>query len=205
FAPLIPSKEKQQIVFMGQINRKSILEPLFEALPAVIRQCPEAKALIIGDGKDLEYFRQKSKNLKIDSHVQFMGWLTLGEARACLRAGDIGYNYMPDAVTVKAANNMKVSQYMARGVVPLVSNTGDLPAMVDFGKAGYICKPDDVGAFETALLHAMNDGERLQKSKNARAFSEKTFSWDDFAAHFSSWLLKAEKNAGPRGRKIYVV
>jgi len=189
FAPLIPSKEKQRVVFMGQINRKNILEPLFNVFPAIIKQYPLAKALIMGDGKDLEYFKKKTKELGIDSHITFTGWLALNAARSNLNAGDIGYNYMPDTITVKAANNMKVSQYMARGVVPLMSEVGDLPSMVDFGRVGYICKADNLEALKTALLRALEDEDKMEKAQQASIFVAQQFNWDHLAEDLCQWLI----------------
>jgi glycosyltransferase involved in cell wall biosynthesis len=189
FAPLIPSEEKQRIVFMGSLNRRSILEPLLDILPELVTTYPNSKALIIGGGNYLEYFKQKAESSGVSRYVTFTGWLSLEEARSHLHAGDIGYSYMPDELTIKAANNMKVSQYMARGVVPLVSNVGDLPAMVDFGRAGYICEHDNTPALKAMLISLLlEDKERLQKARHARTFVSEKFSWDCLAMDLDRWL-----------------
>jgi glycosyltransferase involved in cell wall biosynthesis len=201
-APLVPSKEKKRIVFMGSANRRNILEPLFEVLPKILQRHPETKVLIIGDGKNLEYFKQKAKELKISANLEFTGWLDLEEARTRLCAGDIGYNYMPDEPTTKAANNMKISQYMARGVVPLVSDIGDLPAVVDFGRAGYICEADNADRLAEALVRALEDDDRPRKAESARAFASEKFHWNNLAADFSAWLGSPKKTGK---KKVYVV
>jgi glycosyltransferase involved in cell wall biosynthesis len=188
FAPIVLSKEKKRIVFMGAINRKNILEPLFDIMPDIIKEHRNVRVLIIGAGKDLEYFKKKTEELKIASNVEFTGWLNIEEACSRLNSGDIGYNYMPDEPTTKAASNMKVPQYMARGVVPLVSKIGDLPATVDFGKAGYICDADNVHALKATLLHALEDGGRLKKAEQARMFTLQKFDWNHLAIMLDGWL-----------------
>jgi glycosyltransferase involved in cell wall biosynthesis len=206
FASPIFSKEKKRIVFMGSINRRTILEPFFEVLPEIIKQHPDTKVLMIGAGKDLEYFKEKARAAGISAKVTFTGWLNIEDARLQLHAGDIGYNYMPDEPTVKAASNMKVPQYMARGVVPMVSDIGDLPASVDFGKAGYVAKANDAEALKNALQIALEDKDRLQKSEQARAFAAKKFDWDILAGDFYQWLtsktIVQKKN---KKQKVYVV
>jgi glycosyltransferase involved in cell wall biosynthesis len=139
----VNSKRPPRIVFMGSFNRKNIVEPLIDALPGLVKKRRSVRVLLIGDGKYLPYFKKKITKLKLDRYVEYTGWLKLEDARARLEPGDIGYNYMPDTPTVRAASNMKVPQYMAKGVVPLVSNMGDLPWMVDDGHAGYIAEPDN--------------------------------------------------------------
>ena len=203
FSPATPSQEKKRIVFMGSINRRNILEPLFDVTPEIIKKHPESKLLIIGAGKELEYFKEKAKDLNIGQNVVFTGWLNLEAARSYLYAGDIGYNYMPDEPTTRAASNMKVPQYMARGVVPIVSDFGDLPSTVDSGRAGYVCKSDDMHALQEKLIEALEDGERFQKAERARAFAVEKFAWDTLARNFYQWLMPVKKITGKQ--RVYVV
>jgi len=188
FEKTIASQAAKKIIFLGALNRKSILEPLLDVMPKIIEHIPEAQALIIGDGKYLAYFKQKSEYLKIDKNITFTGWLKLSDARAHLHEGDIGYGYMPNETTVIAANNMKISQYMSRGVVPLVSDVGDLPAMVDFGRVGYIAKANDLEALESVLLDALNDKDRPKKAAKAPLFSLEKYSWDTLANSLNQWI-----------------
>lgn len=188
FDSFISSEEKHRIVFFGAINRVSILEPLFSVLPDIIREYPDVKIIIMGSGKNLGYFKQKSEDLSIASNITFTGWLSTNEARSRLRGGDIGYNYMPNDPTTNAASNMKVAQYMARGIVPLVSDIGDLSGTVEFGTAGYICKADNTGALRSALLYALEDENRLKKSEQARSIASQKLTWDHLVATLNEWL-----------------
>jgi glycosyltransferase involved in cell wall biosynthesis len=202
FTESIVRSEKKRIVFLGALNRRSILEPLFDALPNVLKHIPEATVLIIGDGKYLSYFKEKSRTLNIEHAITFAGWLNITNARSRLYAGDIGYNYMPNERTVKAASNMKVPQYMSREVVPLVSDIGDLPATVDFGNAGYIANENNISSLEQTIIHALNDPDRIAKGAAARDFAKEKFDWDKLASQFNSWIMPHSKNQRP---KIFVV
>jgi glycosyltransferase involved in cell wall biosynthesis len=202
FAPVVFSEIKKRVVFMGSLNRRNIVEPLFDVWPNIIKRHPEACLLLIGDGKYLSYFKEKSKELGIDQSIRFTGWLPIEKAREILKAGDIGYNYMPDEPTIKAASNMKMSQYMARGVVPFVSNVGDLPAMISFGKAGYVCEANNIPELEKTLLAAIEDPQRVTiKATEARELASMKFSWNKLADNFDRWLNKQEI-PDTTGRKI---
>jgi len=200
FGDVVESDAKHRIVFLGSINRKNILEPLFDALPAVIAQYPDAQVLIMGGGQFLDYFKELTKEKGIEKGVTFTGWLSIEEAMKQLKAGDIGYSYMPAGITNEAASNMKVPQYMARGVVPFVSDVGDLPRTVENGKFGYIVSSSDTKLFKKSLLNAFEDNERKQKSDNAREYSEKTLAWSKLATTFHDWI-----NHKHTQKKVYVV
>jgi glycosyltransferase involved in cell wall biosynthesis len=205
FTPVQKHAEKR-IVFMGAINRKNILEPLFEVVPSLIEKYPDLKICIIGDGRFLPYFKERCKIAKIEENVTFTGWLDMDQLRENLFSGDIGYNYMPYERTVLAASNMKVPQYMSRGVVPIVSDIGDLPASVNFGNAGYIAKADDTQALRQTLVNALEDKEFFQKSENSRLFSIEKYSWDILAADVEHFLGIGKKVKNLSGKKkVYVV
>lgn len=179
-----------RIVFFGWMNRKNIVEPLIDALPALVKKQPWLRVLLIGDGQYLPYFKKKISELKLDKYIEYTGGLKLDDGRARLRSGDIGYNYMPDTPTVRAACNMKVPQYMAKGVIPLVSEVGDLPWMVDNGRAGYIAKPDDPADLARVLQKAITDTSRLQKAAAAKKYAKRTFNWDTLAGGLDNWLVE---------------
>jgi glycosyltransferase involved in cell wall biosynthesis len=201
-SPLIPSGRQKHIVFMGSVNRKSILDPLFDVLPEIVREHPDLSVEILGDGMFLPYFKEKAAALKLSNNIAFAGWLPLEEAKGRLHAGDIGYNWMPDELTTKAASNMKVPQYMSRGVVPIVSDVGDLATTVDHGSAGYVSKPDDIQSLKETLLFALTDQDRAGKAERARSFASERLSWNAFANTFDMWI-QPKKKAGKR--KMYVV
>lgn len=202
FVPTVPTENAKKIVFMGSINRKNILEPLFESLPQIIQKHPDVVVEIIGDGNYLQYFKEKTRTLGVSDHVTFTGWLKIEDAQQRLHAGDIGYSYMPYEDTTRAASNMKVPQYMARGVVPLVSDVGDLPIVVDRGRSGYICATSGASALSDCLMEALGDQGRMQKAGHARHFALEELNWNTLANGFIRWIIPRNEGSTPQ---IYVI
>ncbi len=190
FDQTLSTENPKRIVFMGSVNRKNILEPLFLTLPDILKIHSDVEIVIVGDGQYLHYFKDLAVQLGVSKQITFTGWLTLEKAKSHLRFGDIGYNFMPDSITNKAASNMKVPQYMARGVVPLVTDIGDLPKTVDYGNAGYIVSTTLENSLLQTLLHALDDKERMKKAEYARNFSLKNLQWDVLVKSFNGWLNK---------------
>jgi polysaccharide biosynthesis protein PslH len=203
FIPVKKQEAERRIVFLGAINRKNILEPLFDVLPAVVKEHPSVHVLIMGDGQYLTYFKEKARNLELEQYVTFTGWMNLQDAKNNLLAGDIGYNYMPHERTVLAASNMKIPQYMSRGVIPFVSDIGDLPAAVDFGKAGYIAISENLEDLKQQLMFALKDDMSDEKSRYAQVFSKKQSDWSILTDGFESFLGISKRTIGKK--KVYVV
>lgn len=170
-----------RIVFIGNINRISILEPLFYALETVNKEI-KVSAVIIGDGAYLHYFTSLVKKLQLTEQVTFLGRIPQDELYKYVQPGDVGYCYMPDGITQKACSSMKVFQYMQFGSVPLVSNVGDLPQYTFQGKAGYIAEHSNMQSLITTMKETLaNEEERERKIIYAINHAPTIYAWSVLA------------------------
>lgn len=168
----------RRIVFLGNINRINILEPLFSSLKKLYSQKIKFNAIIIGNGTFLNYFKELSKENKIENQIQFLGHIPQNKLDKYIQVGDIGYSYMPNELTQKACSNMKVFQYMQFGAVPIVSDIGDLPLYTFFGKAGYIAKNSNIESLTMNLKDALSDTKtRIAKIKYGLDHAKATYKW----------------------------
>ncbi len=173
-------KSGKRIIAIGSLNRENIISPLIKAIPRIVREYKYSGRFvyILGDGQALPYFKNLVKKLKVSKYVKFTGWVQMNEIPKFTKFGDIGYAYMPNEETIKACSNLKAFQYMAMGMVPVVSNVGDLPLYVDKGKAGYIIESDNSDALSTGLIKILKSQNSLNKSSYALNFVKKHYTWD---------------------------
>lgn len=174
-----------KIVFVGNINRINILEPLFYSLKEMKEKNKYIKinTVIIGSGKYLNYFKNLSKKLKLTKNITFIGFIPQNKLYNYIKRGDIGYCFMPDELTIKACSSMKIFQYMQFGAVPIVSNVGDLPVYIFHGRAGYIAKAGSSSSLTNSLIKALSDkNERMKKIKYAVINAKKRYKWSILAS-----------------------
>lgn len=176
--------KENKIVTIGSLNRTNIIEPLIRALPFIKLNSKNKKisVCIIGDGAGLAPLKELSKKLHVYQYITFTGNIPINEIPNKTQIGDIGYAYMPDDDSIKAASNLKIFQYMAMGVVPVVSNVGDLPHYINDGKAGYIAQANNIESLAESIILAMNDNNsRHILAKHSQQFAREHYTWDILA------------------------
>lgn len=67
------SNEDFIITFVGRIAKEKNITFLLENMKAIIKECTNIKLLIIGDGPDLEEYKEYSKNNNLNKSVLFAG------------------------------------------------------------------------------------------------------------------------------------
>lgn len=170
-------KISNEIIFLGSLNSRNFLEPFIKLLPELLKnkEFKNLRIKIIGDGTELEYFKNMTQRLDIKRNVDFIGWVKKDNLNKYLKAGSIGYCVAPNRPEYRAASNQKIFDYMSYGVVPIINRIGDLESYIDNGKAGYIVEKNVKNTLESAL---QNKSLRLIKSKNAIQLISKRYSWD---------------------------
>lgn len=168
----------KRIIFIGNINRINILEPLFYVTKDLVNKKVKIRVSIIGKGQHLNYFKDLAKKLKLKEHITFYGHIERTQLRKYVKPGDIGYSYMPNELTIKACSSMKVFQYMQYGAIPLVSNVGDFPLYTFNGKTGFVAKHSNHESLTRTIIEALNNKEKQRKKIDyAKKYAAKKFNW----------------------------
>lgn len=67
------SKDDFVIIFVGRIAEEKNIMFLLKNMKSIIKKCPHAKLLIVGDGPDLEKYKKYSQKSKISNNITFAG------------------------------------------------------------------------------------------------------------------------------------
>ncbi len=186
-----PLKRPTRIIFFGALNRASLLEPILRALPAVLHQPgnEHVEVDILGGGLAESALEALAGELGLLNQVHFHGWTKLTEVSSYAQAGDIGLCIMPNERTTAACSNQKVFQYMAMGLVPVVSRVGDLPLYVDHGRAGEVVPPGDQAALSATLTSMLaHPVQRHASAKRAYERASLHYTWRILGTQLASFL-----------------
>jgi glycosyltransferase involved in cell wall biosynthesis len=135
-------------VFVGRLTEQKALPVALAAL----REVPDARLLLIGDGPERESLERRTHELGLDDRVRFLGSVSRDEVLRYLAGARA-------AVLSSAWENLPHAAVEALSVgTPVVSTAvGGVPEVVRDGENGLLVPAGDVPALATALRRMLDD------------------------------------------------
>jgi len=127
---------------------------LIDAAALVVREVPDARFVILGEGDLRPSLERQIKELRLDKHVLLPGFRA--DVLAFLRAFDVFV--MP---SIAEGLGTSLLDAMAASKATVATNTGGIPEVVADGETGVLVPPRDHRALAQAI-------SRLLKDKNLR-------------------------------------
>ncbi len=144
--------EETVVLLVGRLVYEKGFQLALEALPGLLDRLGPLRLLIAGAGIHEAELRGLCRELGLDAHVSFLGWVGPAEldelysvADACL----VPSIYEPFGLVALEA--------MARGCPCVVADTGGLCEVVPHGAAGLRFRPRDSAALAAALERILRD------------------------------------------------
>lgn len=181
-----------EILFVGRLVEKKGLRHLIDALPAILKQHPQAHLKIVGSGPDLEQLINQITRLGLTSKVTFMGAVRNDELPSHYRQAAV---FAAPFVVAESGDQEGLGLVLVEAMgcgCPIVTTT--VPAVNDLVRnkeTGLIVPMGDAPALAKAICRILNDRSMAALlGKQAREFA---------LAHYD-WRVKAETYAGILGR-----
>lgn len=110
------------------------IESLIKAMPQVLKQVPEAKFVIVGEGEQKDYLEKLASCLGVSGSVRFVGWISSDALPIYLTSADI---YVSTSLS-DAGLAASTAEAMACGLPVIITDFGDNRKWVQDGVNGYI-------------------------------------------------------------------
>jgi len=154
---------------------------LLDAMAEVIKEIPDTKLVVVGDGPDRNHLIERSKKLGIDEHIL---WLGIKEPLEVFQL----YGIM-DMVVVPSlfeGFGLTAAEAMAAGVPVVASAVDGLNEIVEDGVTGYLCTPGDKHSLARNIIQLLLNPEKSKKmGERGRERVSGQFSFEIFS---KSWL-----------------
>lgn len=165
FRPLPQIKKEKVILFIGRINfAEKGIGFLLEAMPAIIKEIPEAKLVIIGGGGETERMHAQIKKLGIENAVQAVGKKPFSELPKYLNAAAV---MAVPSVWLEAFGQVTI-EAMAAGLPVVTTDIGGSTEINRDGETGFIVPKADSPALANAIVKILKD-EALQNRLGSAA------------------------------------
>lgn len=167
------------IVFVGHLIAWQGVEYLIRSIPRVVRDCPDATVLIVGEGLIKERLVKLAEQIGISDRVIFTGMIPYDKVPLYINACDVcaapklplGIGYSP----------LKLYEYMACGKPVIGTRTSGFE-ILEQNNAGLLVNPQKSGELGNAIVKLLRDeGLRKQMGENGRKYVVENHSWEGVA------------------------
>ncbi len=162
--------EVWMLLYVGRMAPEKNVHVLLQAMPQVVRECPNAHLWLVGPGPSLESLQQQAESLSISDHVQFTGPVPREQVSLYMLAADL-FTFP----SVTESQGLVLDEAQAAGLPCIVANGGGAPEAVEYGKCGLIVEPTPQ-AFVEAILRLTRDSHERDRLRQAGLHKRETLS-----------------------------
>ncbi len=177
-------KENEKIILSVKPLRKECdVETLIRSAPLILKEKPEARFLIVGDGEEKERLIKLAKSLGVLDKIKFVGWVLPEDLPDYYNIADI----FVCTSLVETGLAASTAEAMACGLAVVLSDSGDNKLIIKDGENGFIfpCKNSEILAQEIIAL--------LKDEKLRQKFSLAHRKWIEENNNYQKEMAKMEK------------
>jgi N-acetyl-alpha-D-glucosaminyl L-malate synthase BshA len=144
------------------------VQDVIEIFDRVQKKIP-SRLLMIGDGPERSRAEWLTVNKGLQNKVDFLG----KQDRIHEKLGVADVMLMPSELE---SFGLAALEAMACAVVPIATNEGGVPEVIDHGKTGFLANVGDIDAMSRDAIGLLSDDARLKKmGEQARAAAQARF------------------------------
>jgi glycosyltransferase involved in cell wall biosynthesis len=179
------------IGYFGRLKKYKCVDHLLQAMPRIVKEVPDLKLLIIGEGDDRPRLEAMAQGLGIAGRIEFTGFVSEERKIQLLRR-----MWFKVTTSSKEGWGLTVVEANACGTPVLASNVQGLRDAVKDGETGFLYEFGNIRDLEQKALLLLKDRPlRERLSENAIRWS-KNFDWDRAARETLLLLERRARKAG---------
>jgi glycosyltransferase involved in cell wall biosynthesis len=167
--------------FVGGFQIWHGLEHLVESFALVLREIPQTRLLLVGDGPARPLIERKITELGLESAVTVTGLVPQARVPEMLAAADVAVLPYPRLPEELWFSPLKLYEYMAAGKAIVASADGQITQVIEPGQTGLLVEPGNIGQLAQTLVTLLRDSEeRARLGRNARQQAVERHSWGQY-------------------------
>ena len=203
FHPGVPDAEVRErhvldddpvILCVARLTLRKGQDKVIRAMPWVLREVPEARFLVVGDGPDRERLENLAYRKKVADRVVFAGEVSFDVLPQYFRAGDV---FAMPCRTRKLgleveAFGLALIEASAVGRPVVAGDSGGAPEAVLHGETGLVVDGSEVDEVAEAILELLGDPDKAAKL-GARGADRvhRDFTWEALSSRLRGLLVDA--------------
>jgi glycosyltransferase involved in cell wall biosynthesis len=178
------------LLFVGRLTEKKGGRYLIEAMPALMKQNPEVKLLVIGTGEEKMNLQHLTQNLSISNNVIFAGAIPNNELPAYFATADI---FIGPSIKVEGGDTegfgLTFVEAAMSGCIIVGTNVGGISDIIVDGETGFLVPEKDPKALAVTLCDILEQLDTLSNiTTAARQKMISQFDWQKIAEKYREIL-----------------
>lgn len=170
------------VMFVGGFYAWHDLPLLVESFASVVRQVPQARLMLVGDGRTRSVVEQTIAEHGLQHAVIMAGRVAHSQIPEMLAIADVAVAPNVAFFNGHGGSPLKVFEYMAAGKAIVATKTGQVAEVIEEGRNGLLVEPRDAPGFANAITTLLNDpAERSRLGQNARQQAVEQHSWEHYS------------------------
>lgn len=176
------------ICFVGALVAWQGVDFMIEAMPNILKDMPEVKFLVVGDGTQKKILKEKAKELKVGGSVTFTGWVEYENVPKYINASELCVAPLSKGREKSGSSAIKIYEYLACGKPVVAFDVPDLE-FLEKSECGVLAPRDDALALSNAALKLLMDTNlRKDMGERGRKIVIENYSWINTAERITKIL-----------------
>lgn len=172
------------IICLARMKKYKRIDILLDSVPKVLKEIPNLKVFLVGDGDDLPRLKEISRRNKIEKRVKFTNFVPAKEKADLLAGSWVSVNTSP-----KEGWGLTSIESQSSGTPSIVPDSPGLRETVKDGVSGYIYPFGDRETLAKMLIKILEDKKLVgEMGKQAKKWAA-NFSWDESAKKMKEIIL----------------
>jgi len=170
------NRDPNKIVFSGVMYHHRGLDVLLDAAPKIVKEIPETKLVLLGDGPEMKKLKEIVRQKNLESNIEFKGWIDRKDIPEHLSNASIGIGPLKRTTVTENALPIKVLEYMASSL-PILAKTGTLPEdVLKNNENGWFIESSD--ELSEKIIKLEQNPELVEKMGKKSLNMVQKFSWE---------------------------
>jgi len=162
------------MLYIGNTSKRRGLDTVLDSMIRIKKSVNNIKLIILGKSSYDNELKKKINKLKLDSVVDFIGWVDESDLYKYLLVSDVGISPLHSNLHHDTTYANKLFQYMSFGVPIVCSDSKAQANLINENNCGVIFKNNNINDFTRVLLELIKNKTKLKTlSKNCQIAIDK--------------------------------
>lgn len=179
--------KKEFILSVGRLAEKKGIKYLVMAMKDVIKEFPESKLIIVGDGPERSNLEILTKELSLGKNILFVGKIENKHLPEFYATADL---FVGPSIIAESGDTEGLGvvflEALASGTCVIGSNVGGIPDIIEHNRTGLLVKQKDSAQLSKSIIRLLHN-EKLRKNLalNGHRKVKDLYSWDLIGKKFN--------------------